>query len=423
MYSIALLTIGDEICIGQVINTNAAWIAEQCTGVGARVEVHAVVGDESERMLGEMDRLTRQYDCVIVTGGLGPTHDDITKSVLCTFLHDEMIEDAVVLEDLKEALARRGRPFTERQRGQALRPSSATVLPNRVGSAPGLLMTHNDAVIIALPGVPREMKAIMTESVLPLIREKIVHGDHEIMVYATLVAAGCTESTLADRIGPPEEFLDGASLAFLPSVNGIRLRIGVRASNETEGRKKIHVIETVLRKRAGTFIVGSGTESIGAITHRELTAKGATVAVAESCTGGIIGTLLTETPGSSAYFMGGIECYSNASKVRDVGVDEQTIERFGAVSRECVSELATKVRHRFGTTHGVAVSGIAGPDGGTEEKPVGTVWIAVADEGGVEVRVHNFGTDRTTTRERAASTALIMLIRRLRNETVEEHYV
>jgi len=406
MYSTALLTNGDAICIGQVINTNDAWIAEQCTGVGARVEVNAVVGDESERMFGEMDRLTRQYDCVIVTGGLGPTHDDITKSVLCTFLHDEMIEDAVVLEDLKEALARRGRPFTERQRGQALRPSSATVLPNRVGSAPGLLMTHNDAVIIALPGVPREMKAIMTESVLPLIREKIVHGDHEIMVYATLVAAGCTESTLADRIGPPEEFLDGASLAFLPS-----------------GRKKIHVIETVLRKREGTFIDGSETESISANTHRELTAKGATVAVAESCTGGIIGTLLTETPGSSAYFMGGIECYSNASKVRDVGVDEQTIERFGAVSRECVTELATKVRHRFGTTHGVAVSGIAGPDAPTEEKPVGTVWIAVAHEGGVEVRVHNFGTDRTTTRERAASTALIMLIRRLRNETVEEHYV
>ncbi|MFM8568644.1 MAG: CinA family nicotinamide mononucleotide deamidase-related protein [Candidatus Kapaibacterium sp.] len=423
MYSIALLTIGDEICIGQVVNTNAAWIAEQCTGVGAGVRLHSVVGDERERLLEELDRLTRGHDGVIVTGGLGPTHDDITKSVLCDVLHDELVDDSAVLAYVQAALQRRGRPFTERQRGQALRPSTAEVLPNSVGSAPGLLMRREGCDIIALPGVPREMKAIMTESVLPFIRSRISEGGHDVAVYATLVAAGCTESTLADLIGPPEGFLRGASLAFLPSVNGIRLRIGVRSRSEAEGRERISEIEGILRERAGTFIVGAGSESIGAVAYRELSARHATVAVAESCTGGIIGTLLTETPGSSACFMGGIECYSNASKVRDVGLDERTIETFGAVSRECVSELAVKVRGRFGTDYGVAVSGIAGPDGGTEEKSVGTVWIAVADKDGVEARVHNFGTDRATTRERAASTALVMLIRRVRGESMEERYV
>lgn len=423
MYSIAILTIGDELCIGQVVNTNASWIAEQCTELGAKVSTHAVVGDNPKSMIGELQRLSATHHCVIITGGLGPTHDDITKDVLCSFLGDEMIEDAVVLEYLKQALMRRGRPFTERQRGQALRPSTATALPNSVGSAPGLMMRSADATLIALPGVPREMKAIMTESVLPIIERAISDGGHDIVKYSTLVASGCTESTLADLIGDPHEFLEGASLAFLPSVNGIRLRTGVHAENGPAAEEAIAKIESVLRVKAGRYIVGAGKDSISTVLHRELLQRNATVAVAESCTGGIIGTLLTDTPGASAYFMGGIECYSNTSKVRDVGIDERILDEYGAVSSECVSELAQCVRKKFGTAYGVAVSGVAGPDGGSEQKPVGTVWIAVADEQGVDARVHNFGTDRSTTRERAASTALMMLYRRLRNEEIEERYM
>lgn len=423
MYTIAVLTIGDEICIGQVVNTNAAWIAEQCTAIGAQVVAHSSVGDDPHRMLEELKRLSGKHHCVIITGGLGPTHDDITKDVLCTLVGDVMIEDPEVLEDLKQALQRRGRPFTERQRGQAMRPSVAVVLPNKVGSAPGLHLTYNDSAMISLPGVPREMKAIMTESVLPMISKSIADGNHDVMMYETMIAAGCTESTLADMIGPPEEFLRGASLAFLPSVNGIRLRIGVSALTQAQGKQRIAEIESIIRERAGVFIVGAGTDSVSAIVHRELLSTSSTISVAESCTGGLIGTILTDTPGSSGYFMGGVECYSNASKVRDVGVDVGTLEKCGAVSRECVSELAVKIREKFQTTIGVAVSGIAGPDGGTDEKPVGTVWMAVADEKGVEARVHNFGTDRTTTRERAASTALTMVLRRLRNQEIEDRYL
>jgi nicotinamide-nucleotide amidase len=429
MLTISVLTIGDELCIGQVVNTNAAWIASRCTQIGCSVHSHSTIGDSRSIMFSELQRLCELSDIVIITGGLGPTHDDITKFVVAEFAGMNIIEDEATIAHLQEMFTKRGREFTDRNRGQALKPDGARILTNTRGTAPGLalelqiksksdsdLQNTRDVRVYCLPGVPTEMKGLMEDYVFREIEELMRSRGDSITRYKTLMTAGVPESTLADMIGDHTEFMPLASLAFLPNFFGVRLRIGVQADSLDSAKTILEEYKNEMYKKIGKYIYAEDNETLSYAVHKELIAQHKTIAIAESCTGGMLGTQLTENGGSSEYFLGGIESYSNESKIRDVGIDASIIEQYGAVSEQTVSALASGVRAKFGTDYGIAISGIAGPGGGSPEKPIGTVWIGIADSTGVRAFKNNFGNDRTMIRERATSSALWLLLRYLRRQ-------
>lgn len=410
MFNISILTIGDEICIGQITNTNASWLANQCTALGANVVIHSSIGDVKEVIINELNRLLAFSDFVIITGGLGPTHDDLTKPTLCEFFNDKLLLNDESLKNIEDIFIRRGYRLTERNKAQAMLPSKCTPLINKMGTAPGMLFEENGKYVVSLPGVPNEMKFIMQNSVLILIERIIKEKEHSVVLFKSLLTTGIPESMLADLIGKPEEFMEGGTLAFLPSYSGVKLRIGCEGNNFSEAEAKIKKIEELIRSRAGKYIYGEDNESIASQVGKLLVRKNQTLAVAESCTGGLLGGELTEIPGSSAYFVGGMITYSNEAKINELGVNKKTIEDFGAVSKETAEEMAVNVRYKFHSDYGVSITGIAGPDGGTEEKPLGTVCIAVSMNEKVVSHKFVFSVDRTINRQRAVATALAMLL-------------
>lgn len=429
MLTISILTIGDELCIGQVVNTNASWIASRCTQIGCSVHSHSTIGDSRSIMFSELQRLCELSDVVIITGGLGPTHDDITKFVVAEFASMDIVEDSDTIAHLQEMFARRGREFTDRNRGQALKPEGARILTNTRGTAPGLaleleittksnsdIQNKKNVRVYCLPGVPTEMKGLMDDYVLQEIETLMRSRGDSITRYKTLMTAGIPESTLADMIGDHTQFMPLASLAFLPNFFGVRLRIGVESDTLDSAQTILEEYKDEMYKKIGKYIYAEDNETLSYAVHKELLKQQKTIAIAESCTGGLLGTQLTENGGSSEYFLGGIESYSNESKIRDVGIDGAIIEQHGAVSEETVSALASNVRMKFGSDYGIAISGIAGPGGGTQEKPVGTVWIGIANSSGVRAFKNNFGNERTMIRERATSSALWLLLRYLRKQ-------
>ncbi len=413
MYRIALLSIGDELCIGQVVNTNVAWIAQQCSQRGALITEHAVVADDAGAMLSALTRMSTSNHMLLVTGGLGPTHDDITKDVLCTFFQDTLQHDARTHERLVRMFELRQRPLTPRNQLQAMLPSTAMALDNDKGTAPGLFFDRQPCAVIAMPGVPAEMQGIMKNSVLPLIEERIRAGHFAVRRYSTITVAGIAESSLADVLGEPESFLEGQSLAFLPSYTGVRLRISVTAANDQLADEMLSRIATYIRSKAGQYVVSEDDRTLNQALHERLIANGVSLALAESCTAGMLGELFSENPGCSAYLLGGIICYSNQSKHRELDVPLEVIETHGAVSKEVVELLATNARKRFESDYALAISGIAGPDGGSADKPVGTVWIALAGPKGAQASLHHFGSDRRANRERACAEAQRQLLQEL----------
>lgn len=416
MIRCSILTIGDEICIGQIINTNAAWIASHCTDRGCAVITHSVVGDNSEEIKSELTRLAQCSDYVLITGGLGPTHDDVTKKVLCDYFQDTYIWHEPTLKYLQEFYGRRGRQLTDRNKLQAYVPASCRVLSNERGTAPGMLFEKQGTIFVSMPGVPREMMYIMEQHVLPHIEKTYATHDQTRNVYKTLMTIGIAESDLADAIGDVSHFLSPASsLAFLPSYSGVRLRIGAHDVSTEEGNRIISDIENFLREKAGKYIYGSDNISIEKAVAQLLTESGETVAVAESCTGGKIGAALTDLSGSSAYFIGGVLAYANAAKVKELGVKESDIELHGAVSEEVARAMSEGVKAKMQTHYGIAATGVAGPDGGTEEKPVGTVWISLSTPTITIAKRFVFGNDRAANRERTVGAAFDMLYRYLRN--------
>jgi len=415
-YKVSILTIGDEICIGQITNTNASWIANECSKLGAEVIIHSSVGDSNTVIVQELSRLAKTSDCILITGGLGPTHDDITKSCLCEYFNDTLLENKTVLTQLQEMFAKRGRELTPRNASQAMLPTTCTPLPNNLGTAPGMKFVRNEATYISMPGVPNEMKGLMIEHVLPFIESEIASKSCSVIKHKTIMTTGIPESNLADVIGNPDEFLEGNSLAFLPSYSGVRLRISVTAKEFNKALEQITKISQHLYKTAGEYIYGEDDKQLAEVVQELLISSNKTLSVAESCTGGLLGSMITDIPGSSLYFMGGFECYSNESKIREVGVNPLTIESNGAVSKPVAEELASRVRVRFNTDYGIGITGVAGPDGGTEDKPVGTVWIAIADANDVITIKHVFGNDRRANRERACSSALLILLKRINNK-------
>jgi len=409
MYKIAIITIGDEICIGQITNTNASWIATKCTELGAMVITHSAIRDDKEALISDLNRLIPQSNMIIITGGLGPTHDDITKSVLTEYFKDELILNSQIADNLKARFEKMGRVFTERNLSLAFIPSKAIPLDNQIGTAPGLLFEVNNTKIIALPGVPSEMKYIMENSVLLIVKDEIIRNNYEVNLYKIINVAGIAESDLADLIGDTNEFLDGNSLAFLPSYKGIRLRIGVFAKDFDSGFNEIKRIEGILFKKIGNYIFSTGETTLSKKIGELLTIRKKTVAVAESCTGGMLGAEFTSNPGSSIYFVGGCIVYSNEAKEKILKVDKELLLTKGAVSKEVVEQMAENVRILFNTDYGVGITGIAGPDGGTTEKPVGTVWVAVSSNSLILSKKFVFTQDRAVNRERSVGAALTML--------------
>jgi len=415
MFKIALILIGDELCIGQITNTNASWIASQCTGLGALVTCHTTIGDNRQDLINELDRLLSINDLIILTGGLGPTHDDITKKVLCDYFNDELILHEPTLEYLKEIFSIRGYKLTDRNKEQAFVPSKSKVLPNAVGTAPGMLFELDCNSVVSLPGVPTEMKYIMINHVLPLIQKRISERYDDVVLYKNLLTTGIPESKLADLIENPDEFLNGGTLAFLPSYQGVKLRIGVTAENFSLAEGKLDEIEKIIYDRVGRFIFGTEGSSLVSVVGQFLTKLNKTVSVAESCTGGLLGGQFTSLSGSSKFFKGGVIVYSNEAKEKTLNVSHDSLLNHGAVSEQVASEMANNVRKNFNTDFGIGITGIAGPTGGSEEKPVGTVFIGLSDETFVNVKRFVFSTDREVNRERAVGTALTMLLEKLRN--------
>ena len=407
------MTVGDEICIGQIVNTNASWIASHCTAIGAKIINHFAVPDERYAMINGLDMLIDNSDFVLITGGLGPTHDDITKPVLTEYFNDKLVLHELTYKRLEEMYNKRGTEFLERNKKLAYLPSKCKILINNSGSAPGMLFEQNGKYIISMPGVPSEMKDIMFNHVLPLIKSEIINNKSDVVLYKTLNTIGIPESHLADLLGNPDEFLNGGTLAFLPSYNGVKLRIGFSSENSKSAEEEINKIENYIRSRAGRFISGIGEEVITETVGKLLKEKRKTVSVAESCTGGLLGGAFTGIPGSSDYFSGGVIVYSNDAKINILGVPKDIINKFGAVSEETAIELAKNVREKFSTDYGISVTGIAGPGGGTKDKPVGTVWIGISDSKSTVAKKFVFADDRNINRELFVGRALGLLYMKL----------
>ncbi len=412
-----IINIGDELLIGQVVNTNASAMARMLSEAGMAVRRTVVVGDVYQDIWHAVDEAMRSSDAVLVTGGLGPTKDDITKKLLCDYFQSELVESEVALENVRRIFESRGYEMTPVNRAQALVPACCEVLNNDLGTAPCMWFEREGKVLVSLPGVPFEMDWLMRNRVIPKLQETF-HTD--IIVHKNILVQGIGESFLSDLIEPWETALpENIKLAYLPVAGMVKLRLTGKTRNNQNNQNilnnlNIQIAETIqgLYDLAGSYIVGEDCETLEELAHKTLTERGLTLATAESCTGGNIARLLTAQAGSSAYFKGGIVAYSNEVKESALGVQHSTLEAHGAVSEETVREMAEGVRECLGADYAIATTGIAGPTGGTPEKPVGTVWVAVASVQGTETKLLQLGsTRRQQNIDRTTNQAFAMLIR------------
>ena len=399
---VTIINIGDELLIGQVVNTNASTMSRLLTAAGMDVLKTMVVGDERQAIWNAVDEAMRESDAVLVTGGLGPTKDDITKKLLCEYFGSELVESEVALDNVKRIFESRGYELTPVNRAQALVPKCCEVLNNDLGTAP-CMWFPGKTVLVSLPGVPFEMEWLMRNRVIPKLQETF-HTD--IIITKNILVQGIGESFLSDLIEPWELSLpEHIKLAYLPVAGLTKLRLTVHGNYDPAILKGLYDL-------AGKYIVGEDCETLDELVHTTLIKRGLTLATAESCTGGNIARLLTAQAGASAYFKGGIVAYSNEVKESVLGVKHSTLAAHGAVSEATVREMAEGVRQRLGTDLAIATTGIAGPDGGTKEKPVGTVWIAVANANGTEAKLLQFGANRRQQNiDRSTNQAFAMLIR------------
>ncbi len=407
-----LLTIGDELLIGQTVNTNAAWIGEQLSLLGIDVIGNVVVGDEAARIRRALGRAFEEVDLVVTTGGLGPTHDDLTREAVGGYLDARLETDEGILRRIESYYVRTGRPVPKAVRALAQVPRGFDVLANPMGTAPGLWHAGGGRTLVVLPGVPQEMQRLMTEHVLPRLRGLRGRDHLRTVAHGTLLTTGIGESRLQEKIGDLSDLLGPSlKLAYLPSTSGVRLRLSAHAATRAEAEEAIHRLEIRLRERIGRYVFGAGTDALEAVVGRLLRERGLTLAVAESATGGCVLHRLTGVPGASAYVTGGIVAYANTVKVEQLGVALDVLKAEGAVSEAVARQMAHGVRKRLGADLGLSTTGIAGPSGGTAEKPVGTVWIGCANAQNETARSFRFTEDRDLNKE-LFSTAAIETIRR-----------
>lgn len=402
-----IITIGDEILIGQIVDTNSAWMGQNLNQAGIEVFQITSVHDDRGHILKALAEAEKNADLVLITGGLGPTKDDITKNVLCEYFHTELIFHPEVFEHVRSLLTARNVAVNQYNRDQALLPAACTVLHNSAGTAPGMWFERNDTIFVSMPGVPFEMEAIMTEQVLPRLKE---HGIGTSIVHKTVLTIGLPESMLAEKIAAWESALPSfIKLAYLPSPLMVRLRLSGYGDNqpmlEAEIEKQVNKLLTLIPEN----VFGFDNDNLALVIGRLLVSAGKTLAVAESCTGGFIAHSITSNPGSSAYFKGGVVAYSNEIKNRLLMVPEELLEQFGAVSQQVAEAMARGARQVLDADYSIATTGIAGPDGGSDEKPVGTVWVAVAGPSGVKSEKYIFRHNRERNIIRSSQTALNMM--------------
>lgn len=406
---VEIITIGNEVLSGRTLDTNFAFLARALEEASVQVAWHSTVGDTAERIAEALRRALVRADGVVVTGGLGPTPDDITRKAVAGVLGRPLQLDDEVLTRIRERGRKAGRKLLPSVETQALLPRGATAWPNPLGTAPGLLLIENDKPVILLPGVPQEMEALASEFVVPYLR-----GRTGLAVESfTFRTAGVYESQLHERIGPLPQGWPGATLAYLPSYFGVDLRVTVTGPDPDAVRECAARAYAELKEIVAPVTYAEGARVIEEVVGEALVAKGWKVATAESCTGGLLARRITDVPGSSRYFERGFVTYSNSSKVELVGVDSDDIEAHGAVSAPVAEQLADGARTRARVEMGVGITGIAGPEGGSEEKPVGLVFIGLASPGGKAVRKYRFMGTRKTIRERAAQAALDLMRREL----------
>ena len=402
-----IITIGDEILIGQIVDTNSAWMAQKLNDEGINIRQITSISDQPKHIIATLNDSSAKASIVLVTGGLGPTKDDRTKLALCTYFKTHLIEDLGVLDHVAQLLIPRGILMNSLNRDQALVPASATVLHNKLGTAPGLWFEHANTIFVFMPGVPFEMKYLMEFEVIPRIRKLF---NTNTILHRTILTTGLGESTLAEQIAYWEESLpEIISLAYLPSPQCVRLRLSARGENKNYLNKVLDQKISELVELIPNYIYGYEDDTMAGIIGKLLVEQKMTLSVAESCTGGYIAHSITSNPGSSAYFSGGVVAYSDKLKINVLGVDRNLISERGAVSKDVVEAMAIGARQVLNTNYAIATSGIAGPDGGTPEKPVGTVWIAVAGPGTITSKMYNFANNRERNIIRSSVTALNML--------------
>jgi nicotinamide-nucleotide amidase len=407
-----IITIGDEILIGQIVDTNSAWMAHKLNEAGIFVKQITSVSDECEHILNALEEAKSRVGIILITGGLGPTRDDITKTTLCDYFGVKLVFNEEVYTNVERIFARFGKTVTPVNRLQAEVPENCIPLQNHNGTAPGMWFEQDGKVFVSMPGVPYEMKGIMEEEVLPrLVRQfKLPH-----ILHRTILTQGIGESALAEKISDWEDSLAAhqIKLAYLPAPNMVRLRMTTSGPEREQLEKIVATKEAELRKLIAPYIFGSDEEKIEQVLGDLLRKRGEKLGLAESCTGGYISHLITSVPGSSDYYEGSLVTYSYEQKERLLGVKKETLAQYGAVSQQVVTEMATGALKELQVDHAIAVSGIAGPSGGTPDKPVGTVWIAIASNGKVVAEKFMFGHQRQRNIEVSADTALNMLLRLL----------
>ena len=371
-----IITIGDELLIGQVIDTNSAWIAQRLNEIGIHVKQITSVSDEKEHIIQSLNEACSRAEIILITGGLGPTKDDITKKTLCTYFNTGVKFDQESFNIIETIFRSRGKQASPESRFQAEVPENCTVLHNYLGTAPGMWFEKNGKIFISMPGVPAEMKGLIEKQVIPRLKERF---NLVPIIHKTILTQGVGESFIADKISSWENKLpSNIKLAYLPETGMVRLRISAFGENESSLRKQVEHESDQLKELIGEYIYGYENDKLEGIVGKLLRDQKKTISTAESCTGGFIASKLTSIAGSSEYYMGSIIAYSNEVKLKKLNVDINTLERYGAVSEEVVRIMSSQAMKIFNTDYSIACSGIAGPDGGTPEKPVGTVWIAIS---------------------------------------------
>lgn len=407
-----LISIGDELLIGQTINTNVAYIGKLVSENNISIVKSSVIGDNLNIILEELDYAITKADLIIITGGLGPTRDDITRNAILKYFNTELVFNQDVLEDIKSMLNKRGREIKKTHEDQAMVPKIAEVIRNENGTAPGYWIEWNNKIFVVTPGVPYEMKAMMDNIIIPKLVEKMGKPS-EFIKKLTLQTTGIPESFLSDKLGNLDELLQGAEIAFLPSEYGVRLRVTVKSEDEEKAKNLLLEIEQKIRSKVGRYIFGRDDETLELVIGRLLKERDLRIATAESCTGGGLSDRITNISGSSVYFERGVVSYSNAAKVELLKVDEDLIKEKGAVSQEVAMQMAEGIKSISGADIGISLTGIMGPYGASANKPVGTVYIGYCDDKVCTAKKFQFGEDRILNKRRSTQAAMEILRRNI----------
>ena len=397
--NVGLITIGNELLSGFTTDTNSAWIGQSVLEVGAEITWHVTIGDQYNHITAALDQVPEDIKVVLVTGGLGPTHDDITQKTLFKYFDVQPVFDEDYWNILNARMVKRARVMPEINKNQAIRPNKGSVIPNNSGSARGLHLNNDRMDVFAMPGVHREMKDMMSNTIIPWIHDKT-----KSKIYVrTLRTTGAMESVLAEKLVDVTDDTRPVTVAFLPQFTGVDIRLTCPKKNP------LIEIEEKIRDRVDKYIYATGIVNLEETVGDMLVKCGYTISTAESCTGGLLGHRFTNVPGSSTYYLGGVVSYSNDMKMKTLGVQENTLQEFGAVSKQTATEMAQGVRDLFGSDLAIAVTGIAGPGGGTAEKPVGLVYITLVHNDTVWAKEFKFFTDRKLNKQLSSQVALNMV--------------